>query len=165
MMKSSCAIAAVFLTLAYGLSAQPAPRPLPAELAEKVRLAYGLSAAQAEDLRADGEITRMQGRDFTSLLLPDRGIAADIIAGMKSMDLLVLVEALFVVPVDPAEAAREDFRLRIFNILRSVSTMKGIEYWSASRERMRVMFHDAYVVADAESRKALPDPLVTAIPA
>ena len=27
------------------------------------------------------------------------------------------------------------------------------------------MFHDAYVVADAESRKALPDPLVTAIPA
>ena len=163
MMKSSCAIAGVFLICTVALSAQPASRPLPAALTEKVRAQYGLSAAEAEDIGADGEITRFQDGNFTSLLLPDKRIAAEISAEMKALEPLVIVEALFVIPAVSA-ASPEDTRLRIYNILRSIGTMKGIEYYSASRERMRVMFHDAYVVKDGESRKALPDPLVTEIP-
>ena len=164
MRKSSCAIAAVFLILTGPLFPQPALPPLPAGLVEKAGALYGIPAAQQEELRARGEISRFQGRDHGPLLLPVPGIARAIQGEMKDLDILVLVEALFIVPVSPEEAAREDFSLRIYNTLRSVSAMKGIEYWSASRERMRVMFQDSFVVKDEKSRSPLPDPLVTEIP-
>ena len=54
--------------------------------------------------------------------------------------------------------------LAIYNILRSTSTLKGIEYYSASRKRMRTYFHDAYTIASPEDRTKIADQLVTSIP-
>jgi hypothetical protein len=164
MMKSIFAIAAVILTAFSGLAAQPAPVPVPADLAERARTIYGFSAEQAEDLKTKGEMTRFQGREWSGLLLPDRTLAEAVAREMRPLEPSVLVEALFLVPVDPAVLRREGFDLTVYNLFRSISTMKGIEYYSASRGRMRVMFHDAYVVKNPESRKALPDPLVRAVP-
>jgi hypothetical protein len=58
--------------------------------------------------------------------------------------------------------ARE--HLKIYNILRSVSTLRGIEYYSASRKRMRTFFYDAYVIDSPKRRRRLDDPLVEEIP-
>jgi len=62
------------------------------------------------------------------------------------------------------EMDRGDYHLKIYNILRSVSTLKGIEYYSASRKRMRVFFHDAYAIESPDDRKEREDPLVDSIP-
>jgi hypothetical protein len=56
------------------------------------------------------------------------------------------------------------YHLSIYNILRSVSTLKGIQYYSASRKRMRVFFHDAYAIESPQKQKRLEDPLVDEIP-
>jgi hypothetical protein len=56
-------------------------------------------------------------------------------------------------------------RLQIYNILRSMSTMKGIQYYSASRERMRTLFAESYVVDGPDAEKRLPDPVTREIPA
>jgi hypothetical protein len=56
-------------------------------------------------------------------------------------------------------------RLQIYNILRSMSTMKGIQYYSASRERMRTLFAESYVVDGPAAENRLPDPVVQEIPA
>ena len=55
-------------------------------------------------------------------------------------------------------------RLRIYNILLSMSTMKGTQYYSASRERMRTLFAESYVVDGPNRQNRLPDPVVQEIP-
>jgi hypothetical protein len=42
--------------------------------------------------------------------------------------------------------------------------MKGIEYYSASRKRMRIFYHDAYVITSPEEKTKIVDPLVNSIP-
>jgi hypothetical protein len=150
--------------LACGLYAQPAPRPLPAELVERLRLRYGFSGEDCALLLAAGEITRFQGRDFSSLLLPDKALAGSLLSGMKSLKASVLVEALYVVPMEKGVAERDGFGLNVYNTLRKIDTMKGLQYWSASNQRMQTMFNDAYVIANPKSEKALPNPVSRFIP-
>jgi hypothetical protein len=54
--------------------------------------------------------------------------------------------------------------LKLYNLLRSVSSMKGIEYYSASRRRKRTLFAESYAIDDPVKRQRLPDPLVDEIP-
>jgi hypothetical protein len=68
----------------------------------------------------------------------------------------------------PAQSIQKPFSpdlLRISNALRAVSTLKGIEYYSASRQKMRTFFNEAYVIDSPASRNRLSDPQVTVIPA
>ena len=53
----------------------------------------------------------------------------------------------------------------LYNSLRAVSELQGVDYFSASRNRFRVLYHESYFVADPASRAPLPDPVATAAPA
>jgi hypothetical protein len=153
------------LVLACALYGQPAPRPLPAEFVERLRLKYGFSGEECASLRATGEITRFQGKDFSSLLLPDKPLAASLLSDMKKLNASVFVEALYVVPVEKDLTDNEEFLLHIYNTLHKINTMKGLQYWSASNQRMQIMFNDAYVIANPKSEKPLPNPASRFIPA
>ncbi|MDR1931204.1 MAG: hypothetical protein LBQ57_00125 [Spirochaetales bacterium] len=163
MMKSFFAIAGLFF-LAAGLSAQPAPRPLPAELVERLRLMHGFSAGDCEALRATGGVTRFQDEDFSSLMLPDKPLARSLMADLKALSATILVEALYVIPVEKGLPAKADFRLSLYNTLHKIDTMKGLQYWSASGQRMQTMFNDAYVIAGPKSSAPLPNPVAREIP-
>ena len=163
MIKRFFAVACLVLVVP-ALFAQPAPRPLPAELVERLRLQYGFSAEEGESLRTTGAITRFQGRNFSSLLLPDRPLAARLAEELKALPAAILVEALFVIPVEKGLPEDEDFRLGVYNTLRKIDKMKGLEYWSESNQRMRVMFKDAYLIASPDARAPLPNPIVQEIP-
>ncbi len=63
-----------------------------------------------------------------------------------------------------AQMRESEYHLRIYNVLRSISTLKGIEYYSASRKRMRTFFYDAYAIESPDNRKKRGDPLVWSIP-
>jgi hypothetical protein len=54
--------------------------------------------------------------------------------------------------------------LELYNILRRVSTMEGLEYYSASRDEMRTFYHESYAIDDPDTERRIPDPTVTAIP-
>ncbi|MDR3201071.1 MAG: hypothetical protein LBT68_06385 [Spirochaetales bacterium] len=157
MMMRFFAIAGLFF-LAMGLSAQPAPRPLPPELVERLRLKYGFSASECDALLKTGEISRMQEDDFSSLLLPDSSPAAIILPELKKLDPAFLVEALYVVPIEKSLSKKEEFLLKVYNTLHRINTMKGLQYWSASGQKYQTMFNDAYVIANPDSKKALPNP-------
>ncbi|MDR1933891.1 MAG: hypothetical protein LBQ57_13845 [Spirochaetales bacterium] len=163
MLKYVYALAGL-LSLAAGLSAQPAPRPLPPELAERLRALYGFSASEYEALRQTGEITRLQDNGFSSLLLPDKQLAGELLSDYKKLDPAFLVEALYVIPVSKGLAEGEDFRLKVYNTLHKIDTMKGLQYWSASGEKYQTMFNDAYVIANPDSEKPLPNPQAASIP-
>ncbi len=83
---------------------------------------------------------------------------------LEEMEPKIGVEALFLLRDRLAGDSEAERDLALYNIFRSVSTMEGIEYYSASRERMRIFYEESYAVADPDSREPRPDPTVSEIP-
>lgn len=54
--------------------------------------------------------------------------------------------------------------LSLYNTMRSMSAMKGMPYWSASRNRPVTLFRDSYVIESPKVQKRRDDPLVASIP-
>ncbi len=129
-----------------------------------------ISEADRASLLSDGELLRFHPDGVSPGLLPNTdltaGIARQIIAG----DLNIGIEGLFFtgagdLPSGYTNMTATDRELILYNIFRSVSTLQGLEYYSASRDEMRLLFEESWVIADVKKTKeALPDPLVNSIP-
>ncbi len=137
------AIALLAATGLHGLQAQ-APR---------------LEPATAQALEAAGELRSSLGDGAEPRLLPQMPRRAQILEGVRALELTAGVEVLFVypgtgVPLDTPEALRE-----LYNLMHAVSRMKGLEYFSASRQRMRTLFAESYLIDDPVARRPLPDPV------
>ncbi len=123
-----------------------------------------LTAADRTNLAAGKRVARFFDDPAQMELLPDTVYSAEIRASLIELAPSIGVEALYLLPLPDSLTQRPDFVLRTYNVLRSISTMEGIEYYSASRERMRVFYVESYVIDDPESRRAIRDPLVSEIP-
>lgn len=127
-----------------------------------------VGAERAPLLLAGESIKDMRVKDASLSLVPSFAGARDLVGEIASFDPDVVVEALFFHPKPAARSGRAwnaDERLSVFNLLRSLSTLSGIEYFSASRGKMRVFYERSSVVDGPESDRELPDPVVSAIPA
>src|SRR6185436_7696838 len=101
-----------------------------------------LPASVLTELRGAGKVVRSSS-DAEPTLLPAVAGAGDARAAFAQEKPGLLVEGLFrVVRPRPADAQAE--QAAILNVLRSVSTLQGIEYWSRSHEAMRALFTDSY---------------------
>lgn len=137
-------------------------------------LAHVLPSLLPDDemrLLEDGQFLRFHGKGFSPVLLPNTELTAAAARRIIGGGLNIGIEGLFFTPLEelpPAYAAMDEARrrLRLYNILRSVSTLEGLEYYSASRGKMRLLFEESRAVADAgRPRDVLADPLVKSIPA
>jgi hypothetical protein len=123
-----------------------------------------LPAPLYERLAREGEIRNSLHRDSSPQLIPAVSARGEIEAKIREMQLAVGTEVLSVYTNEAADFDAPESRLRIYNILLSISTMKGIQYYSASRERMRTLFAESYVVDGPDAENRLPDPVVGEIP-
>ncbi len=134
---------------------------IPFEVIEN--LVLDLNPAEASLLDRTGRLT-----DFTkgssTRYAPTLGAAAEVRRHIEGMDPNVSVEAVFILPLPAALQERDDLPLLVYNTLRSVSTMTGIEYYSASRDRMRLFYHESFAVSEKSEKARIPDPLVEEIP-
>lgn len=102
-------------------------------------------------------------RSVSMSLAPAHPFAQDIETGLQDLDPRVGIEISLEIPV-AARAFTDSGRVAVFNILRSVSTMEGIEYYSASRGEMRTFYEESYAIESPDNRNRIPDPRVDAIP-
>jgi len=85
-------------------------------------------------------------------------------AGAAASPKILRIEALAVLPAPPGTpiggnpAALGETLRELALILSSVHGMEGLEYWSASRQRMRTLYAEAYRVESLSNRTKLPDP-------
>jgi hypothetical protein len=114
---------------------------------------------------SEGELRNSLHGDSPPQLIPDVSARGEIEARIRELELTVGTEVLSVYRNEAVDFDSPESRLQIYNILRSMSTMEGIEYYSASRERMRTLFSGSYVVDGPDAEKRLPDPVVREIPA
>jgi hypothetical protein len=92
--------------------------------------------------------------------LPWHEGSAEIASAITAQHPDLLVEAVFFLPRASVDSnpARESELAAIYGLLRSFSSLEGIEYYSASRKTMRTFYAESYRIADPTSRTRVPDP-------
>lgn len=124
-----------------------------------------LTEGEIELLDASGELSFPYGLEpgggVSVRLAP--AFADDILGELSALDPKIGVEVLFLVDAPPALRTNGStdpaIDARLLTTLQSIGTMEGIEYYSASRDRMRTLFHESYVIDDPDERNRVDDPV------
>lgn len=111
------------------------------------------------------------GKHTALSLAPRHPVAQEIAASIKAEEPSVVVEALFLwkKPHDStvealAKTATEAEILASYNVLRAIESLEGIEYYSASRKKMRVLYEYSSIIAGANDATPLPDQHLKSLP-
>lgn len=123
----------------------------------------GLSAQESSRQLSGGQTNFYEDRVQTQLA-PSSSLVDIVSAELRDLRPRVGIEISLRIPVSD-EAFTNAGRIEIYNILRSISTMEGIEYYSASRDEMRTFYHVSHAIAGPDDRSPVEDPLVNRIPA
>ncbi|MDA3941224.1 MAG: hypothetical protein PF693_18255 [Spirochaetia bacterium] len=123
-----------------------------------------LSTEEKELLLTDGEISRyFFDKELPSYLF-DNSFENKLLDEISKQEVTIGVESLYFLKYsDLLEKINID-DISIFNTLLSVKTMKGIEYYSKSREKMRTLYTESFAVKDLDSSEPVPDPIYKIIP-
>ncbi|TVQ23438.1 MAG: hypothetical protein EA382_09950 [Spirochaetaceae bacterium] len=142
----------LFVSLAVG--AQPVGMsPTDADRAARLHeLIPGADAGEITGLLRDGVVRARI--DTGPRLAP--AFTEPIAERIAAIDSSIGVEMVMVRQLDPPRSAIDD---TIESSLGSISGMEGIEYYSASRGRSRVLFHESYAIAGPNDRRRVPDPV------
>jgi len=137
--------------------------------AEETTAAQLLGPAVYAEVQAKGKATRTLS-GLALELLPAYPAAQGIRAAVASEKPGVIVETVFSLPRKrPADAAGKKAELAsIYGLMRSIGTLKGIEYYSASHKAMRTLYVESYRIDDEIKRTPLadqPSPEPDSIPA
>jgi len=152
-------IASVILSVfaAHGFAATPLEGLIGSERATNLR-----------NLTVRGEfLSEVQLRNPSPLLLPRHRELERFVTEIKAdLDPAVFVETLFLYakPHGWPSAWSEAERVGLFNSVVALSTLTGIEYFSASRGAMRVFYESSHVINNPRNRTPLPDPLFATPP-
>jgi hypothetical protein len=116
-----------------------------------------ISLAIAASPPALAQVSPVAGEPLAAQLLPAEA-AAQLAAKGKAIS--VLVEAVFSLPrAKPEGAAATAGELAsIYGILKSLGSLQGIEYYSASHKAMRILYAESWIVDGPGSKTRLPDP-------
>ena len=124
---------------------------------------------QARALLSGEKPVLAQFKNIEPRLIPRNDILSGVIDALRQeINPNVLVETLHLYQKPPqAEktvwSAEEE--IRIYNEIISLSTLAGLEYYSASRGRMRTFYETSTVIDGPGTKKPIPDPVYTRCPA
>lgn len=118
-----------------------------------------------KELYSTGEIKHTFWKKGSPTLIPDIPHRNTILHELADLKPTMSVEVMTRYETGLGNLNSESGLLSLYNSLRSISTMEGIEYFSASRNRMRTLFRKSYIIDSPESKQKLPDPLAQHVPA
>ncbi len=116
-----------------------------------------LEPVTAQELEAAGELRSSLADGASPRLLPQLPRRAQILEEVHARGLTVGVEMLSIYPGTGAPLDTPEGLHELYNLLHAVSGMKGLEYYSASRKRMRTLFAESYTIDDPVNRRRVPD--------
>jgi len=137
------------------------------ELAASLRAAQELAVPEAAAL---GTVTELQLINPLPRLLPEHEeLKRFLNETFRGLEPNILVETLSL--YRRPQTARTDTtgwrrneQTALFNQLVALSTLTGIQYYSASRKAMRIFYESSTVIDDPDKRKSLPDPTFAVCP-
>jgi hypothetical protein len=130
-----------------------------------------VSNSHAAQLRSSGDfITETQHRNPTPVLLPMNTELRQTFTNIKNdVNPSMMIETLYLYkkPVNShtdSGSWNNTQKIRLFNQLLALSTLTGLEYYSSSREEMRVFFEHSQVIDGLENKYPVPDPVFSVLP-
>lgn len=138
------------LLLLQTLTAEPALHYLPTETLTALRSGEALVSVSS-------------GKTLSLQLGLAHPAGARLLTALEDRSANVAVESMFFWP-EPTALKPAQRQLYVYNILRSAGSMQGIEYYSASRRRMRLFYEESTLVSDETASQALADSWQTAVP-
>jgi len=110
-------------------------------------------------------ITEAQHKTISPRLQPRHtGLAALVSETLGSLDPTLFVETLSLYRKPSAAVWNEAEQISLLNQLTALSTLAGIQYYSASRKTMRTFYESSCAIDNPTNKKPLPDPVFTALP-
>jgi len=126
-----------------------------------------VSSGHFETLNAGEMIIKTHFGD-TSVDISPRNDTLDqvITAAKNSFNPNIIVETLYLYkkPVKYFSGSRswnEEQRTGVFNQTLAISTLSGVQYYSASRKELRTFYESSVVIDDPWTKRPLPDPVFT----
>jgi len=121
-----------------------------------------------EERREEGMNRFFTDEDSLSYI-PNCSLSDTIFQAVQDSDYKIAVETLYLIPREELapslrQKERPAYMRSLYNTLRSISTLEGIDYYSASRERMRLLFAESWAISGPEDHSKIDDPLVQKIP-
>jgi len=128
-------------------------------------------ASLCDQLRSNSElIIETQLRNPSPKLLPQNNDLQQFVDTTRNaFNPNMMVEALYLYK-KPAvfntsvNYWNEEQKNQIFNQLLAISTLTGIQYYSASRGAMRIFYESSVIIDGPQTRNPLPDPVYTRLP-
>jgi hypothetical protein len=118
-----------------------------------------------------GQIISAQLKNPSPSLIPNHsGIRQSVTETMNKLNPNIMVEALYL--YNKPQQSKTDSgswdngqKIKIFNQMTAISTLAGIQYYSASRGAMRTFYENSSVIDGPSTKKPLPDPVFAQPPA
>lgn len=123
-----------------------------------------LSPEERSTLYSSGEISRYFFDTENPEYLFNTTFSDDFLNEFSNLDITIGVESLYFLKYNESFNGAGVTPLSIYNTLLSIKTMKGIEYYSQSREKMRTLFTESYGISNLDDQEPLADPVVETIP-
>ena len=159
------------LIILFPLLCMSAPGEAESLASSSIRKAFpALSDEEVVQLQGKGEITRYFFEPLPLRWLPQGGLAEQIAQEASRIETVIGVESIHLLPLGELQSlgvdlsATDSVKLRVYNVLRSVSTLKGVQYYSVTRGRYRTLFEESYPVQSMDRPVRIADPVVTEIP-
>ena len=110
------------------------------------------------ELKEKGEMSLVIRKKENLSLVPDIPEKNSILEKIAELDPAISVEFLSSFPIKNDSVKEKDFiLLKIFNILHSVSTLKGISYYSESRKKESILYREAFTIENPETKIPVKD--------
>jgi len=131
-----------------------------------------VSADQAAVLRASGEILiETQSRNLSPKLIPVHSELRQFVNTVQNtLNPGIMVEALFLFEKPgqfhtSANLWDNGQKIGVFNQITALSSLAGIQYFSATRDAMRTFYESSMIIDGPSGRNQLPDPFFYQTPA
>ncbi|MDL2224384.1 hypothetical protein LJB92_03625, partial [Bacteroidales bacterium OttesenSCG-928-M06] len=125
-----------------------------------------VGSERAEELRNKGCVMDHNNKKDYPVLIPESQFVKEKIALLiRELDPNLFVESLnlYEKPSDISSLWIRD-QLNLFNSVLTLSTLKGLRYFSKTKGKMRILYEESFVVDSTDTSYRLPDPVFTALP-
>lgn len=125
-----------------------------------------IGSTRAEELRREGMIIGLQLKNPLPALLPQNVSVGRLVNSLVTdLDPSMMAESLFLYAKPSGPAAWTEAEQRaLYNEMVSLSTLAGLEYFSTSRNEMRIFYETSSVIDNPELKNPLPDPVYRTLP-
>lgn len=111
-------------------------------------------SSTAEKLERGEEVTLFHQEEFIPQLVPESLFSGMLLKKTEELNPNMAIEGLYFLPLDQIG---EKELLNVVNTLCSISSLQGLEYYSASRGVMRLLFEESFRIDNPKDKNPLPD--------